>query len=217
MRNASHARTFVVATAALAWSAVSANAAPITVAFNSTILESPFATGDLATDRALTGVYTYESSATPSESGTNFARYDAVVNASLTAGPNTWVGSVTDLIVAHSAGIELPDDVVYAPADFYLLNVFSPLSGPSVGGTSLAFFLVALVDTEATAYTSGTPLTFPNPNLFEVKQVHLNFLDGSRVHARIDSIGVVPEPSSITLLGLGILGQCARLIKRRRQ
>jgi hypothetical protein len=174
-----------------------------------TISESPFAEGDFAVAGTITGEYTYDPAATPFISGPNFAEYQ-LLSAALSAGLNTWKTNLVRLTLAHGIGIELIDGSIYNPSDVYDPGFLSPIDGPLIGPWKPAFWSVTMVDTDASVYADLTfPVAFPEPDLFEVKLGHVSFIadPGERadVIAHVDSISVVPEPSSLTLVIIGAL------------
>jgi len=163
----------LVLAAVFAWmgtAAKDAQATPVKVQFSMTISESPFSEGSLTVGGTITGEYTYDLSATPFNSGLNFADY-LLLSGSLSAGLDTWKTSVVQLKLAHGIGTEIFDGSVYQPSDVYEVFFFSPIVGPFIGEWRPSYWALVMVDTDASVYADlSFPLAFPDPDLFEVKQ-----------------------------------------------
>lgn len=185
----------------------------ITVRFEATIYESPFAPGsfprsELVVGDSLHGTYQFDSATLPFGSGRNFADFQ-LLNERLSTRSTSWTTQNVELDLSHRVAIVLPDHIQYDDTDVYEVNGFSPISGPAVNNGYLpASMNLFLVDRDAATYRDfNLPVAFPDPSQFEIQLVRLVLVNGAQeradVLAQIDSIRVVPEPSSLVLTAMG--------------
>ncbi len=197
-----HRYLAVLVAMAAAGASTTARAGLITFSFAGTVDSvDPTLGGTFLVGQTLTGTYTFEST-TVARAGSNstFAVFDALTNLDFTLGSYS----------ASSSGapeIQVDNDPPLPNVDRYAVvsRASDGLTGPAVAGQSLNFFGFRLDDSTNTVFTDALVLpTSLNLSDFDNRQFFIFFGDSPAiVSGTITSVSAVPEPSSLTLAGLG--------------
>jgi hypothetical protein len=184
-------------------------ASPITFSFSGTLttVSAPLS-GTFSPGQTISGTYTFESTTPDIAPGDpNFGGYfGANTNLSFVAG--SYSGSFGGPgFNATSVGLS------FGGVDIYQVNI--PFTGANVGAATPVQFSLDIRDPDETALASDALLlTPPDLALFEIRAITLLFSEGSSVIASVDSLQLVPEPSALLLLAVGIAAG-ARTLRRR--
>ncbi len=188
-------------------------AAPITFSFSGSVthvdllLTSKFAVGD-----AMSGTFVFDPAAAYTSCGSACGTFNSALQTlSATIGSYTLSGTAFEQLFNSPA------------QDYYQISTTSP-SGALVAGLPLAAFGLDLTDLSATALTTQTTLVAPVLANYAQRIFALSFVDGFNLPAvsgTLTSLSVVttppsvPEPTSLLLLGTGIIALGGRVLRRR--
>ncbi len=209
------ATALVAATASLGVPA--ANAAPISFAFQGTVDSvDPNLAGTFAPGATLTGTYSFESTTVArAGSNSNFAVFDALTGLSF---------SIDGYAASSSAAseIQVDNDPGLPNHDRYGLTsrASEGLTGPDVGDFELDAFLFRLDDSTDSVFSDALILPLAlDFSAFDSSAFFLFFVNPStaqlaNVSGQLTAIAQVPEPSTVAMLGLGLVSLA--LIWRRR-
>jgi hypothetical protein len=209
--------TIVVAIIWVAWSAPS-RADLITFAFTGTAdLVDPALAGSFSAGQSLTGTYTFDSTTVArAGSDSTFAVFDALTHLNFTLGTYSATSTGAPEIQVDN-NPPPPDDDRYS----ILARASDGLTGPAVSGLALDSFGFRLDDSTNSVFNNALVLpTSLNLADFDNRQFFLFFTDGTSsvdVSGTITSLRAVPEPSSLTLAGVGGLSGLGLWWRRRRQ
>jgi hypothetical protein len=198
-----------------------ARAAPLTYSFTGTVDSVDVGLGGtFSVGQALTGSYTFEST-TAARAGSNstFAVFDALTAISFSVGGYS----------ASSSGapeIQVDNNPGGGNHDRYAIvsRASDGLTGPAVAGNALDSFSFRMDDSTDTVFTDALVLpTSLNFSSFDSTQFFIFFTDptGSPliVSGTLGSLtpAATPEPSTLTLLGIGIAGTAGYGWRRRKK
>lgn len=190
-------------------SAREAHAVPVTFAFSGTVTQVPVLDpvdpfgGTIGFGTALTGTYTFESSAAdldPSASGASYQAGGSPYGLEVTIGGNLF--TATDFLAVNLQN---------GPTDFYGVLACAGACGGDLT-ISLSFL--------SSGVLAGTalPLTAPPLSSFDLGATFAlsGFVDGNQVQidGHITELSSVPEPGTLLLMITGVAGMCG--YRRRR-
>ncbi|HEV3166300.1 MAG TPA: PEP-CTERM sorting domain-containing protein [Isosphaeraceae bacterium] len=175
----------------------------------------PALAGTFLVGQTLAGAYTFDSTtAATAGSNSTFAVFNALTHVNFTIGSYSASSSGAPEIQVDN-NPPLPDDDRYA----LVSRASQGLTGPSVGGLPLNFFSFPLDDSTDTVFSNALILpTSLNLANFDKRQFFLffgNIDTPSVVTGTITSL-TAPEPSSLTLAGIGGLSGLGFWLRRRR-
>lgn len=170
--------------------------------FIATVSQSPFSDGDLAVGKTVSGLYSYDSSALPDQSGSNYAQYN-LIRGALSTKSSVWSANPSNVTGAHNVALQLQEGLLYQPADFYDV-AFYGIQGPAIQGYFPQYSNLYLIDTDSNMYATNLPPIGPP----DVSLVEAAFLDivlsptptssGELVRAQLDSIRVFDPTGNVT-------------------
>jgi hypothetical protein len=190
---------------------ISANAVPITFGFHGSITSvGSNVSSAFAVDQRVSGFYTFESDTV----GQSFAP-GGVIDPTITYYPSA-LSAFEVTLGAYRVRLGSGEQRIFVMdndagvRDRYIVEMFAPNSAQVNGLPAYGLFL-QFQDNSATAFDNGAlPLSPIDLSRFSFSDGVLDFVSGgtdlqNRVQFRVNSITSVPEPSSLSLLGLGVL------------
>ena len=212
-------RLLAAAAILLAWLPASASAAPITFNFNGTatfvnsLVSSQYAIGN-----SLTGSLTYDSALVDADASATHGLYAPLSSLTFTLNGNvhTFVsGTGFDNIDVQNGS---PDQLVFR----------ADVTGPTVNGFKPFFLTLSLADPTGLALNSDALPTSFNTIQFSQASFIVSFTNRTNPHdltsggtnftgvsGTLTSGVAVPEPSTLTMLGSGLVGMALWLRRKR--
>lgn len=193
--------------------AAPADAVPLTFSYEGivSVASGPSGFGDFLNELIRVD-YTFESTTADSNASANGDYLGAVTSLSVTVGANLYSATSGNIIIINAG----------TNPDQYIVDVPTGLTGPSVGGLPVSRIEVILTDTTMTFFSSDAlPIVQPDPSAFDQRSIQLQFNLGDDPYGLIAaadvqiSPAVVPEPSTLVLLGAGLVAVGRRVRSRR--
>lgn len=193
------------------------HAALTTFSFSGTVSNVSFDTGtpsEFSAGSTFSGSYTFDTLDTDSNASPNNGYYlSSITSLEFLVGTFSGSFSTGNILVRDNVPVQ----------DIYQVESYSPGTIPPVLGLDLESFTLSLNDASGSVFVTDTQqLTPPNINDFSSTSIRLTLVDATfsnfgEVTATVDSLAVVPEPSSLGLLLLGgAVSLCARRKHRQR-
>lgn len=189
-----------------------AGAVPVTFGFTGVVTDvDDLVAAEFSVGEQVVGSYTFDSAAADSDPDPTLGSY-AITALTVTFGGDYSVTEGSDVTLSVHDGP--PQN------DFYLLYADLP-TAPQVAGLDANTLSFSLIDSDSTLFASDAlPLAPPDFSEFEIILASLIFFDlpvNQVVNFQVDSLFVIPEPSTALLLGGGLLSLgAARRWPRRR-
>lgn len=185
---------------------VAAKAAPVTFSFTGTVTAVDAAlAGEFSLGESVVGSYTFESTTPDSDPGDpTLGIYDNAI----TAFSATFGGDYT-----VTQGLDNDISVANGPPgnDVYQVFLTNP-TAPTVAGLSLGALFLGIGDFESNVFNSDAlPLTPPDLAEFDFDISGAIFLDSpinQGMNFQLTSLTLVPEPSTLAFVALGLMGVC---------
>ena len=191
---------------------VAATAAPVTFGFTGVVTEVGATLAvEFSVNEPIVGKYTFESTTADSSPGDPV--FGVYINA-ITTFTATFGGNYT---VTH--GLDNNIYVGEGPLsnDFIWVDVTNPTSAP-VAGLNLFALFIRLADSDSTVFASDAlPLTPPDLSEFDIDVSVMLFSEPGKANTvdfRVTSLTFIPEPSTLTLAALAVLGLLAHRCRR---
>ena len=162
--------------------------------------------GEFSVGEQVVGNYTFESSTADSDADPAVGFYDNAI----TAFTATFGGDYT-----VTQGVDNDIFVANGPPgnDVYNTQLANP-TGPTVAGLPLTGLNILLIDADSTVFASDAlPLTPPDLAEFEFDfsgQIFFDSPGNQTMDFQLTSLTLIPEPTTLVLSSLGLLGLCCR-------
>ncbi len=213
---------FIVVTSSTVW------AFPITFTIEGSVAGGPF-----SNEEQMTMSYTFESTSPAGFTSSTEARYpNAITDFSLTLGTYSATATGGEIRVWNDVPFLIFGTFVHDYDDYQLrVSLTDGLSGGQIDEYTIFSISLNLMDTTGTSFSStGLPNSL-NLSSFDDPAFHPNFFSNmiffshpndafpTSVDLSVSSIKttITPEPTTIALLGIGLVGMTGAEVRRRRK
>ncbi len=206
----------------VAWLPASASAAPVTFNFNgAATFVNPYLSSQYAIGNSLTGSLTFDSALVDTDASTTHGLYAPLSSLTFTLNGNvhTFVsGTGFDKIEVQNGTPGNPDQLVFSV----------DIAGPTVNGFEPFFLTLTLADPTGLALSSDALPTSFNTIQFPQASFTISFTNRTNPHdtttpgtnftgvsGTLTGSAAVPEPATLTMLGIGVAGMALRFCRKR--